>query len=189
MFHEKLSRAEFEMDRRTWIAGAMGNGRHGEWLAVSGRRGASAAWIDAHSHIWTRDVDHFPLAKGTRLEDLSPPSFTVEELLHVARANDVGRIVLIQHHPFHGWDNSYVLDAADRYPDTFRVVAMVDSFSNEPGQQMIGLLKQHVTGFRINPQIYGRRWLEGGMPEMWSTAAKTGQKYLLLDQSNRLASH
>ena len=36
------------------------------------------AWIDAHSHIWTRDVERFPLAKRQTVADLQPPRFTPE---------------------------------------------------------------------------------------------------------------
>ena len=137
-------------------------------------------WVDAHSHIWTRDIEKFPLAKGATLDDLAPPSFTAEELLKVAQRENVGRAVLIQHHTYHGWDNSYLIDAARRYPDAFRVVGMVDNFSEAPGEQMRRLLKQRVTGFRITPRIYGKRWLGGAMDQMWETAAATNQKICCL---------
>jgi predicted TIM-barrel fold metal-dependent hydrolase len=137
-------------------------------------------WIDAHSHIWTRDVDNFPLAAGTTVDDLAPPSFTAEELLEVAHRENVGRVVLIQHHPYHGWDNSYVIDAARRYPQAFRVVGMVDTFSKSPGKRMRDLLEKRVTGFRITPFDYKDEWLGGGMEEMWRTAADTGQNICCL---------
>jgi predicted TIM-barrel fold metal-dependent hydrolase len=142
-------------------------------------------WIDAHSHIWSREIDKFPLAEGTTLDDLAPPSFTARELLEVAHAHDVGRVVLIQHHKFHGWDNRYLIDAARRYPDTFRVVGMVDNFSPSPGEQMRRLLPQRVTGFRITPRVHQQKWLAGGMDEMWRTAADTGQAICcLIDAEN-----
>ena len=167
--------------RRVWMAGAVGT-TTALACGVVGRSddGDIRPWIDAHSHIWTRDVEHFPLAVGTRLEDLSPPSFTAEELLDITGANDVGRVVLIQHHPFHGWDNSYVLDAARRFPQVFRVVGMVDPFAPNPGKKMSDLLALGVTGFRINPGTQGKPWLAGGMEEMWATAAQTGQNMCCL---------
>ena len=137
-------------------------------------------WIDAHSHIWTRDVENFPLAEGATVDDLAPPSFTAEELLEVAHRENVGRVVLIQHHRYHGWDNSYLTDAARRFPQAFRVVGMVDNFSASPSKQMRDLLKQRVTGFRITPWVYKEKWLAGGMDEMWKTAADTGQKMCCL---------
>ena len=71
-------------------------------------RTAHPSVIDPHSHIWTRDLKRFPLAAGSTLKDLDPPSFTAAELLQVMQKHDVGRAVLIQHHIYHGYDNSYL---------------------------------------------------------------------------------
>jgi predicted TIM-barrel fold metal-dependent hydrolase len=144
-------------------------------------------YIDAHSHIWTRDIEKFPLAKGRTLKDLVPPSFTAEELLEMAHPVGVGKVVLIQHHGHHGWDNSYLIDAARRYPDAFRVVGMVDNLSDKPGQQMRDLLPKKVTAFRITPWVHKEKWLTGGMDEMWKTAAETGQQMCCLIDVKDLA--
>ena len=153
-------------------------------LAMPGTAVAAPAtehpWIDAHSHIWTRDIAKYPLAKGVQLEDLQPASFTTEELLALAGQNGVGRVVLIQHSKFYEFDNAYMIDAAKEHPQKFRIVGMIDTFSANPGQQMKDLLTKRVTGFRITPRIYQDKWLAGGMPEMWRTAATTGQKICCL---------
>ena len=134
-------------------------------------------WIDAHSHIWTRDVKSFPLANGKTVADLKPPSFTAEELIKISQPEGVSRVVLIQHHTYHGWDNSYLIDAARRYPGRFRVTGMVDDAKPHPDVTMKKLLKQQVTGFRITSWIRGKdKWLDGpGMAAMWKCAAETGQ--------------
>ncbi|GAB4153342.1 MAG: amidohydrolase family protein [Planctomycetaceae bacterium] len=134
-------------------------------------------WIDAHSHIWTRDVKSYPLAKGKTVADLDPPSFTTEELIKVSEKEGVSRVVLIQHHLFYGWDNTYMTDAAKKYPGRFRVVGMVDDTQPKPDEAMKRLLKQHVTGFRITSWIRGKeKWLEGpGMNAMWKCGAETRQ--------------
>lgn len=138
---------------------------------------ATAGYIDAHSHIWTRDVAQFPLAKGQTVADLQPASFTAEEAIELMKPLGVQRIVLIQHHIYHGWDNSYLIDAARRYPNVFRVVGMVDDTAAQPDQQMRRLLKDKVTAFRITSLIRGAaKWLEGeGMAAMWKCAAQTRQ--------------
>lgn len=147
-----------------------------------------APWIDAHSHIWTRDVARYPLAPGKTLDDLDPPSFTTEELLDVAHKNGVGKVVLIAHSVFYLWDNSYMLDAARRHPDAFRIVGMVDDRAPAPGAAMRRLLAQKVTGFRITPFISNDRWLEQpGMREMWKTAAETRQNMCCLINPSDLA--
>jgi predicted TIM-barrel fold metal-dependent hydrolase len=144
---------------------------------AAGAENIKAGWIDAHSHIWTRDVEKFPLAAGQTVDDLAPPSFTAEELLKLAATEGVTRAVLIQHHIYHGWDNSYLIDAARRYPERFRVVGMVDDTQPHPDALMRTLLPQQVTGFRITPRIRGaKQWLDGpGMAAMWQCAADTGQ--------------
>ena len=59
-----------------------------------------------------------------------------QECLKEVRQHGVGRVVLIQHHLYHGWDNSYLIDAARRYPDSFVVVGMIDD--TKPHCQLIG---------------------------------------------------
>lgn len=138
--------------------------------------------VDCHSHIWTPDIKKYPLKEGTTKKDLTPPSFTTEQLLAIARRNGVGRVVLIQHHLFYGWDNSYIIDAAREHPGVFAVVGMVDDRCKNPDDQMRRLLKQRVTGFRITSWIHGKeKWLEGpGMAAMWRCAAETRQNMCCL---------
>jgi predicted TIM-barrel fold metal-dependent hydrolase len=133
-------------------------------------------FIDAHSHIWTRDVEHFPLAKGATVDDLDPPSFTAEELLQTCRPEGVKRVVLIQHHTYYGFDNRYLIHAAKKYPGVFKVVGMVDDQKPHPDVTMRRLLEQNVTGFRITSWIRRERWLDGpGMAAMWRCGAETHQ--------------
>ncbi|MCA9223510.1 MAG: amidohydrolase family protein [Planctomycetales bacterium] len=157
------------------------------WAADSARE--EDGMIDAHSHIWTRDIQRFPLAGKTTLDDLKPASFTIEELLATARPLGVTRVVLIQHHLFHGWDNSYLIHAAKTHPDTFRVVGMVDDSAPHPDMKMRELLDEHVVSFRITPWIRGdEKWLDNdGMRLMWRTAADTGQVMGCLIDAKNLA--
>lgn len=145
-------------------------------------------YIDAHSHIWTRDIDAYPLKQGTTLADLAPPSFTTEELLTTAQKENVGRAVLIAHHTFYGFDNKYMTDAAEQHPGVFKVVGMIDESKPHPDADMKQLLKQHVTGFRITPSVrQDAHWLNNaGMQLMWKTAAATGQAMCCLINPDNL---
>ncbi|MEZ5943584.1 MAG: amidohydrolase family protein [Planctomycetaceae bacterium] len=133
--------------------------------------------IDAHSHIWGRDLEKFPLSNGKTLADLAPPSFTAEELLDTCQPLGIERVVLIQHSIYHGWDNRYLIHEAARMPDRFRVVGMVDDTQPHPDVLCEKLLADRVTGFRITSGIRGKdKWLTGpGMNAMWKMGAKTGQ--------------
>jgi predicted TIM-barrel fold metal-dependent hydrolase len=135
-------------------------------------------YIDAHSHIWTPDVAHYPLARGFTVENMNPRSFTAEELLALCRPAGVGRVNLIQM-SFYEFDNSYMLDMIKLYPDRFVGTAIVDPLAADPGGAMRALLPKGVRAFRIVPgysKLPPERWLEPpGYAAMFATAAATGQ--------------
>jgi predicted TIM-barrel fold metal-dependent hydrolase len=133
-------------------------------------------WIDAHSHIWTRDVAKYPLAGKQTVDDLKPGSFTAEELLELAGKNGVGRVVLIQHRPYHGHDNSYITDSIAKYPGRFSGVACIDANQPHPEQEMDKLFQLGMRGFRIRSGEGDKAlWKDcAGMFAMWAHAAKQG---------------
>jgi predicted TIM-barrel fold metal-dependent hydrolase len=169
--------------RRQWMAAASA----ALAAATVGRQQSQAAagqevdlkklpHIDAHSHLWSPDVQRWPLANQQTKADLDPPSFTPEELWKLAEPEGVGRAVLIQHHIYHGWDNRYLIDCAQRFPGRFVVVGMIDDTQPDSEKVMKRLLPQGVRGIRITPRIRGEQWLAGsGMEAMWKCGAETGQ--------------
>lgn len=132
--------------------------------------------IDAHSHIWTPDTDKYPLAGTQTSKDLLPPSFTEDELLALVRPLGVTRVVLIQHKPYHGVDNSYIMDAIARHPGVFSAVACIDADADDPAEEMNQLARKGARGFRIRPGEGGAdRWIDSpGMRAMWAHAGETG---------------
>jgi L-fuconolactonase len=138
-------------------------------------------WIDAHSHIWTTDLKKYPLRDNQSIDVLQPRSFTDEELMAIAAPEGVGRVVLIQHHPHHGFDNSYLIDTWKKSPDKFRIVGQIDDTKPGVAQLMKDMLMQGVTGFRIGPRGDRSNWLDGdGMHQMWKTAVQTRQNMCCL---------
>jgi predicted TIM-barrel fold metal-dependent hydrolase len=147
-------------------------------------------YIDAHSHVWTPDVGHYPLAEGFRVEDMQPKSFTAQQLLETCRPNGVGRVNLIQM-SFYGFDNSYMLDMIKLYPDRFVGTAIVDPFGQDPARAMRELRPRGVRAFRIQsvmPYVQSKegvqryeevppeRWLEPeGYKAMFAEAARSRQ--------------
>jgi predicted TIM-barrel fold metal-dependent hydrolase len=131
--------------------------------------------VDAHVHVWTPDLDRYPIASGFSRGDMQPPSFTPEELFAVSRENGVSRVVLIQM-SFYRFDNSYMLDSMRRFPRVFSGVGIVDDKASRPARAMRDLARQGVRGFRINPGSQTTlEWLGSpGMAEMWSYAADAG---------------
>src|SRR6266446_5746502 len=135
-------------------------------------------YIDAHSHIWTPDVAHYPLARGFTVADMRPKSFTAEELLALCRPAGVGRVNLIQM-SFYEFDNRYMLDMIKQYPDRFVGTAIVGPLGPDPGAALRALRAHGVRACRIVP-AYGKlppsRWLEPpGYDALFAAAAETGQ--------------
>jgi predicted TIM-barrel fold metal-dependent hydrolase len=137
---------------------------------------AGPGWIDAHSHIWTSDVARYPLAAGQPAEALAPRDFTDEQLIALGQPLGVARYVLIQHKPYHGLDNSYLLDAIARRPGVFSAVACIEAAGPRPQDDMRRLARGGVRGFRIRPGEGGtEKWADSpGMRAMWKCAAETG---------------
>jgi predicted TIM-barrel fold metal-dependent hydrolase len=135
-------------------------------------------YIDAHSHIWTPDIAHYPLAAGFMVTDMRPHSFTAEELLALCRPAGVGRVNVIQM-SYYAFDNRYMLDMIKLYPDRFVGTAIVDPLGDDPGRSMRELAPRGVRAFRIQPHYSKQppaRWLEpAGYAAMFATAAQTGQ--------------
>ena len=90
-------------------------------------------WIDAHVHVWTPDLQAYPLDPHFQREDMQPPSFTPEELFAHARPAGVSRIVLIQM-SFYRFDNRYMLDMIARYPGVSSGVGIVDQQFHLPAR-------------------------------------------------------
>jgi L-fuconolactonase len=157
-----------------------------QWLSADDRPKIQAMLIDAHSHVWSPDTDRWPLAKGQTRADLKPESFTPEELLKLAEPEGIGRVVLIQHSIYHGFDNAYLIDCARQMPGRFVVVGMIDDTQPDPDAKLRELRDHAVRGLRITPRIRGKTWLEGpGMAALWKCGAETGQAMCcLIDPSD-----
>lgn len=135
-------------------------------------------YIDAHSHIWTPDIHHYPLAEGFTVADMQPASFTAEELLAVCRPAGVGRVNLIQM-SYYKFDNRYMLDMIKLYPDRFVGTAIVDPLAAHPDREMAALFPKGVRAVRIQPEYSKRpndRWLQPeGYRAMFAEAARSKQ--------------
>jgi predicted TIM-barrel fold metal-dependent hydrolase len=135
-------------------------------------------FIDAHVHVWTPDTAHYPLAPGSKRENMVPRSFTPEDLFKHTRPSGVNRINLIQM-SFYGFDNRYMLDMMDLHQDVFSGTAVIDPLQKEPDRQMGDLVKRRVRAFRIHPrlsQLPAARWLQpAGYALMFAAGAKTNQ--------------
>lgn len=126
--------------------------------------------IDSHVHVWTDDLQRYPIAQGHTVAEMAPPTFTPEELLAHCQPSGVERIVLVQM-SFYGTDNSYMLEAMRRYPGVFGGIAVVDEAGDGVEAEMERLAELGVKGCRLQPQGGSFE----GYARMFARAAKSGQ--------------
>src|SRR5215472_7163428 len=133
------ARTEYEQQRSPMTEAGVQNDQ-------LGRR--CTGFIDAHVHVWTDDLDHFPLASEFRPSDMNPRSASPDDILDHARLSAVDRAVLIQM-SYYGSDNSYMLEVIRCFGGVFRGIAVVDSHGNHPDEEMRRLASRGIRGFRI----------------------------------------
>lgn len=141
-------------------------------------------YIDAHVHVWTDDIAHYPLGAGWRREDMQPRRFTPEDFFKHARPAGVNRANLIQMSYYYprepgakgAFDNRYMLDMMALHKDAFVGTAVIDPLGREPEREMRELAKRRVRAFRILPRLSRlapARWLEpAGYAAMFAAGAK-----------------
>ena len=129
-------------------------------------------WIDAHVHVWTPDIDRYPLDAKFDVSDMQPPSFTPEQLFKHCRPSGVGRIVLIQM-SFYNFDNRYMVDMIAKHPGVFSGVGIVDHHASDVAAQMKDAGLQGVRGFRLHSRGKAASWPDDeGMATLWKTARR-----------------
>ncbi|MFO1064220.1 MAG: amidohydrolase family protein [Pirellulales bacterium] len=127
---------------------------------------------DAHVHVWTPELDRYPIDGSFTKQDMQPPSFTPEELFAHTKPAGVDRVVLIQM-SFYRFDNRYMTDMIAKFPGVFRGVAVVDEHAADLADTVRKLAKQGVRGFRIHPAKQSvDAWIGSkGMADLWRIAA------------------
>jgi L-fuconolactonase len=135
--------------------------------------------FDCHAHIASDDLERYPpapLGGSLRQGDLDDP-ITAERLLRLLDENGVERAVLVQRAYIYGFDNSYVVDAADAHPDRLRAVCMIDALDDDAPSQIRRWAERGAIGIRMSEPHRGAdtSWL--GSPRAiaaWETASELG---------------
>jgi L-fuconolactonase len=112
--------------------------------------------IDTHAHIVDTGQHTYP-------------PHSAEHLLRCMDDSGVDRAVLVQYSAAHGYDNRYVLDAAERYPGRFVAVCTPD-----PNAAHVSDIRG-AAGLRVRAPDRGPSldWLAGSGP-VWRRAADLG---------------
>jgi predicted TIM-barrel fold metal-dependent hydrolase len=121
---------------------------------------------DAHAHLISDDHVRYPPAPPSGKlgpNDLDDPC-TAERLLTEMDRCGVDRAVLVHRNSIYGYDNSYVCDAATRYPDRFVAVGSIDGFDPQAADRVrYWTTERGLAGIRFMEPVKGAEltWLTG----------------------------
>lgn len=151
--------------------------------------------LDTHAHLIGDDWDTYRARPFTPdLPTPERPSFTVtaEELLRLMDTHGVDHACLVQRGHVYGYDNSYILDSARKYPDRLHPVVILeaqDPATAESYRRMV--LGDGVVGFRMansRPWILDTAWISSpSAMEIWKACADLGTPMTLIVFDNQLS--
>jgi predicted TIM-barrel fold metal-dependent hydrolase len=150
--------------------------------------------FDTHAHLIADDWDRYrpqPLAPNLPTPERTDFTVTVEQLLAMMDAEQVERACLVQRGHIYGYDNSYVIDSAHRYPGRLHPVVILDTQDPAtPGRYREMVRSDHVRGFRMaqsRPHILDTAWMSSPPAmEVWRACADLGTPMTLIIFRNQL---
>lgn len=134
--------------------------------------------VDAHCHILSPDTTRYPRSPlgGKQSVWATERPLTAEQLLERMDAAGIAQAVLVQATTAYGYDNSYVLDSAHRFPDRFVAVGTFDPLSAEAAKRLdaaiesgLGGVRLFTTGSTVSEQ--GLWFADEATDEFWDAAA------------------
>jgi L-fuconolactonase len=134
--------------------------------------------VDSHCHILASDTDSYPRAPlgGHQSAWASERPVTAEQLLQRMDETGIAQAVLVQATTAYGYDNSYVLDSAARWPERFVAVGTFDPLApNAAGRLREGTdrglagVRLFTTGSTVSEQ--GMWFADASTDEFWAAAS------------------
>src|ERR1700760_3394463 len=108
-------------------------------------------FIDIHPHIISDDEKRYPPAPlfGKRSDWSQERPSTVESLITAMDAAGVAKAAVLHWSTTYGFDNSYVVDACNRYPGRLVAVGSVDMLADDVAATIKGWADKGLAGLRI----------------------------------------
>jgi len=151
--------------------------------------------LDTHAHLIADDWDTYrarPFTPDLPVPDR--PSFTVtaEDLLALMDKHGVVHSCLVQRGHVYGYDNSYILDSARKYPERLHPVVILDTQDpRTPDIYREMVRSDGVAGFRMansRPWILDTAWMSSPTAmEIWRACAELGTPMTLIVFGNQLS--
>jgi len=137
--------------------------------------------FDTHAHVLSADLRAYPYStlRGGATPPVTPLVFTVEDLVRTTDAGGVAHACLVQRATLYGYDNRYMLDAAEAFPGRFAAIAVLDAQDPAAAGQLRDLVaRRGIAGLRIVAPGLTRddtAWLDSDQAlALWQAAADLG---------------
>ena len=155
----------------------------------------SVKLLDTHAHLISDDWETYrPRPFTPDLPVPERPAFTVtaEDLLALMDAHGVDHACLVQRGHIYGYDNSYILDSARRYPDRFHPIVILDTQDPATPETYRRMVREDgVAGFRMansRPWILDTSWMSSPTAmKVWEACAELGTPLTLIVFDNQLS--
>jgi predicted TIM-barrel fold metal-dependent hydrolase len=107
--------------------------------------------VDIHPHIISDDEERYPPAPlfGKRSDWSQERPCTVETLIAAMNAAGVAKAAVVHSSTTYGFDNSYVVDGCNRYPDRLAAVGSVDMSATDAPTLIREWVAKGLVGVRI----------------------------------------
>jgi predicted TIM-barrel fold metal-dependent hydrolase len=150
--------------------------------------------LDTHAHLVSDDWDRYPprpFGPGAPAPARTEFTVTAEALIGMMDANGVAKACVVQRGHIYGYDNSYILDAAQAYPDRLFPVVILDAQDDRTPATYRALVREgRVRGFRMaqsRPWLLDTAWMCSPIAmEVWDACAETGTAMTLIVFNNHL---
>jgi len=151
--------------------------------------------LDTHAHLISDDWETYrarPFTPDLPMPQRPPFTVTAEELLRLMDQHDVTHACLVQRGHVYGYDNSYILDSARKYPERFHPVVILDTQDPETPQAYRKMVREDgVAGFRMansRPWILDTAWMSSpNAMEIWKACADLQTPMTLIVFDNQLS--
>jgi len=137
--------------------------------------------VDCHCHVISPDTEAYPRNPlgGTQSGWATTRPVSAEGLLELMDGAGIAQAVLVQATTAYGYDNSYVLDSAQRWPDRFVAVGTFDPVTEDAPERLAKEVAAGLRGVRLfttgsTVAEQGLWFVDPATDAFWEAAAETG---------------
>ncbi|PZU06126.1 amidohydrolase [Sphingomonas sp.] len=151
--------------------------------------------FDTHAHLIADDWTRYPARPlAPNLPTPTPPDYSVtgDALIAMMDEQDVKSACLVQRGHVYGFDNSYIIDSARRYPGRLHPVVILDPQDPATPQIYRDMVRDDgVRGFRMaqsRPHLLDTAWISSpAAMDVWKACADLGTPVTLIVFMNHLS--